>query len=86
MCTPNFGPIQLQIWPLGGVSQKHTKAISDVTVMARITKLSHKLDYASVGHNKSSIKLAWAGIEPAPTSCIWHPSPALRNKARYPLS
>jgi hypothetical protein len=29
---PNCGPIGLQIWPPGGISQKRTSAISEVTI------------------------------------------------------
>ena len=35
----NFGPIWLQIWPPGGVSQNCQRAISEVTMIARVTKL-----------------------------------------------
>ena len=39
MSMPNFGPIGLQIWPPGGISQKHKSSISEVTMTARVTKL-----------------------------------------------
>jgi hypothetical protein len=40
MCMPNFGPMGLQIWPPGGISQKRTSAISEVTMRASITKFT----------------------------------------------
>ena len=40
MSVPNFGPIEVQIWPPGGVSQKRKSAVSEVTMIARVTKLT----------------------------------------------
>ena len=39
MSVPNFGSIEVQMWPPGGVSQKRKSAISEVTMIARVTKL-----------------------------------------------
>ena len=39
MSVPNFGSIEVQIWPPGGVSQKRKSAVSEVTMIARVTKL-----------------------------------------------
>ena len=39
MFVPNFGPIGVQMWPPGGVSRKCKSAISEVTMIAVVTKL-----------------------------------------------
>ena len=39
MSVPNIGPIGVQMWPPGGVCQKRKSAISEVTMIARVTKL-----------------------------------------------
>ena len=39
MSAPNIGPIGVQMWPPGGVTQKRKSVISEVTMIARFTKL-----------------------------------------------